>query len=61
MHPSVEGGELVSIRKLAARIGLVGLAALMVLGGGFGAGVLTSVMAGGATAGGPSPPPHPNV
>ena len=50
-----------SVRKLAARLGLLGAAALMLLGGGLGTGVTTSVAATGSTVGGPSPPPHPNV
>jgi len=50
----------VSVRKLAARIGLLGLAVLMVIGGEFGVAGFTSTAAG-ATAGSPSPPPHPNV
>lgn len=49
-----------SVRKLAARIGLLGLAVLMVIGGEYGAAGLVST-AGGATGGSPSPPPHPNV
>ena len=49
-----------SLRKLATRIGLLGVAVLMVIGGGFGAAGLVGT-ASGTTAGGPSPPPHPNV
>lgn len=49
-----------SVRKLAARIGLLGLVVLMVIGGEYGAVGLASTAAG-ATAGSPSPPPHPNV
>jgi hypothetical protein len=57
-----KGGEFfVSIRTLTARIGLLGLAALVLLGGGFGAAGLAHATAAGATSGGPSPPPHPNV
>jgi len=52
---------LVPVRKLAARIGLLGIAAAMVIGGGFGVAALTSVTATGSTVGSPSPPPHPNV
>ena len=51
----------VSLRKLAARAGLLGIAAAMVVGGGFGATVLPGTTATGSTVGGPSPPPHPNV
>jgi len=50
-----------SARKLTARAGLLGLAALLLLAGGFGAAGLTDATASGATSGGPSPPPHPNV
>ena len=49
------------VRKLAARIGLAGLSALMVLGGGFGAVGPAVVTATGATGGAGPPPPHPNV
>ena len=50
-----------SLRKLAARVGLLALAVLVVAGGGFGATVLGSATATGATGGSPAPPPHPNV
>jgi hypothetical protein len=50
-----------SVRRLAVRAGLLGLAAFLVLGGAVGTAALTSATASGATAGGPSPPPHPNV
>ena len=49
-----------SLRKPVIRIGLLGIAVLMVIGGGFGAAGLVGTAAG-ATSGGPSPPPHPNV
>jgi len=51
----------VSVRKLAARVGLLAVTALMVVGSGIGAAALTGVTATGTTAGGPPPPPHPNV
>jgi len=56
-----DGGDFVVVRKLAARIGLAGLSALMVLGGGFGAVGPAVVTATGATGGAGPPPPHPNV
>lgn len=49
------------MRMFAARVGLLGLAALLLLGGGFGAAGLVQATASGATSGSPSPPPHPNV
>jgi len=60
---AVPGREVssVPVRMYAARVGLLGLAALLLLGGGFGAAGLVHASASGATSGGPSPPPHPNV
>jgi len=53
--------SLVSVRKLAARAALLGLAAFLLASGGFGAAGVAEATASGATSGGPSPPPHPNV